>query len=252
MNRYLRKVLSAVLSALFYLAIWWAASVILGKPIILPSPPSVFHGLTEIFSGREFYISVFFTILRFAAAFAVSLLLGLIIPSISLYIHPVRVLFMPLMLAMRSIPVIALILASLVWFSSDLASVFIGITVMLPLIYISVSDGLQGVERDYLEFAYVFKIGKMRMLKHIYMPSSIEFLFSSLSNAAGIGLKSVIAAEVIAKPLFGMGTGMHNAQTYLKMDELIAWTMTAVFLSFLTEYALRVAGRKIVRWRKYD
>jgi len=123
---------------------------------------------------------------------------------------------------------------------------------MLPIIYINVFDGLSDVKKDYLEFAKVFKISKANTFRYIYFPSGIEFLFSSMSNAAGIGIKSVIAAEVIAKPILGIGSKMHSAQSYLKISELFAWTMSAVILALIIEYSIRLTEKKLIKWRFDD
>jgi len=51
----------------------------------------------------------------------------------------------------------------------------------------------------------------------------------------GLTWKVVIAGEVLAQPLHGIGTGMFQAKLYLETGEVFAWTVCAIVLSAVTE-----------------
>jgi len=248
MKAFFVKSKSIIITFLLYIIVWYSAAAASGNSLIIPYPSSVINDFFSFFLKKSFYLSVLFTLTRFFAAFAFSLFLGVLLPILSISSKRFSNIIKPGILSLRSIPVISMILISLIWFSTDCASIFIGITVMLPIIYINVFDGLSDEKKDYLEFAKVFKISRIKTFRYIYFPSGIEFLFSSMSNAAGIGIKSVIAAEVIAKPILGIGSNMHSAQSYLKISELFAWTMTAVILALIIEYSIRLTEKRLIKW----
>jgi len=42
---------------------------------------------------------------------------------------------------------------------------------------------------------------------------------------------------------------MQNAQIFLQVSELIAWTLIAILVSSLFEFIVRRAEKKLVRWK---
>jgi NitT/TauT family transport system permease protein len=53
-----------------------------------------------------------------------------------------------------------------------------------------------------------------------------------------------VAAEVIGTPDYSIGEKLYMAKIYFSTDELFAWTMTILILSFLFEKAVMAVLRK--------
>ena len=68
---------------------------------------------------------------------------------------------------------------------------------------------------------------------------------------AGIGIawKVVIAAEVLSQPVHAIGTGLQFSQLNLETAEVMAWTVTAVVLSGLSELVLDIFIKRR-RWER--
>jgi hypothetical protein len=56
-------------------------------------------------------------------------------------------------------------------------------------------------------------------------------MVSGVSAAVGITWKVVIAAEVLAMPIYSVGTKMQNARINLETAEVFAWTFVSIVLS---------------------
>ena len=65
----------------------------------------------------------------------------------------------------------------------------------------------------------------------------------------GFGWRAVIIGEVLSQPKFGIGTLMQTAQTYLIVNEVIAWTIIAVIISYFFELIIRRIEKLIVIWK---
>jgi len=61
----------------------------------------------------------------------------------------------------------------------------------------------------------------------------------------GLTWKVVIAGEVLAQPLHGIGTGMFQAKLYLETGEVFAWTVCAIVLSAVTEGLLNLVTKRL-------
>jgi len=65
----------------------------------------------------------------------------------------------------------------------------------------------------------------------------------------GFGWRAIIIGEVLSQPQYGIGTLMQEAQTYLLVKELIAWTLIAIIISYLFEFSVRKIEQKALVWK---
>ena len=96
---------------------------------------------------------------------------------------------------------------------------------------------------------HVYKVNKRRILLGISIPSILPFLTGGISNALGFGWRAIIIGEVLSQPFMGIGTRMQDAQIFLMVSELIAWTLIAIIISYIFEALMRMVETKIVTWR---
>jgi NitT/TauT family transport system permease protein len=120
---------------------------------------------------------------------------------------------------------------------------------MFPFICTNIIDGIRDVDKNLIEMAHVYQIDNKNIIKHIYIPAIIPFIFSGSSSAMGFGWRAIIIGEVLSQPRFGIGTLMQNAQTYLLTDRLIAWTVLAILISYLFELLIRFIEKESIAWK---
>lgn len=236
-------------SVLALVGVWWIASLLAASPLLLPSPPRAFEGLIKIVRSPHFFPSVLSTIVRGLAGFLISVVLGTVIGVLSGLRPSIHVFLKPLLVTVRSTPVISIILLGLIWFDTGTVPVFIGFLVMFPIIATNVTEGIKSVDPGLVEMARLFNVKPLRILTRVYFPAITPFFLSGASSAMGIGWKAVIACEVLSQPHFAIGTGMQNAQTYLLVSEVVAWTLLAIFLGYIFETLIGQLEKKLVKWR---
>ncbi len=229
--------------------LWWLISWLAASPLLLPSPPDVFAGFIKILRSPDFFPALLATLLRGLAAFFFSLVLGTVAGVASGLSGALSTFLKPLLVTVRSTPVIAIILLGLIWFDTGTVPVFIGFLVMFPIITTNVAEGIKSVDPGLIQMATLFNVKRGRILTGVYFPAIAPFFLSGSASAMGIGWKAVIACEVLSQPHFAIGTGMQNAQTYLLVSEVLAWTLVAIFLGFLFEALLGRLEKVLTRWR---
>ena len=239
----------AVSSVVFMLLVWKIISMIMNSPFILPPPEKVAFDLINIIFSVNFIYTVSATVSRGLFGFLVSLVmavfLGIFAGTSQNFYSFVR----PILVVFRSTPVIAFILLALIWFSNQWVPVFIAIITMFPVICLNVIEGVRNVDRRLIEMSVIYKIEKMRIMRELYVPSIIPFLFSGMSTAFGFGWRAIIIGEVLSQPEFGIGTNIEYAHSYLLVGNLIAWTITAVVISYLFDKIIRLVEAMIVKWK---
>jgi NitT/TauT family transport system permease protein len=229
--------------------IWKLISLSIGSEQLIPSPEKTLLAVADVVSKDNFLPSLLTTIVRGLMGFAISLVLALLLGIPAGMNSTFRLFINPLLVTFRSTPVISLILLAIIWLGNEMVPVFIAVLTMFPIICTNIIDGIRNVDKDLVEMGTTYRISKNRIIREIYLPSISPFLTSGISNALGFGWRAIIIGEVLAQPGFGVGTQMQNAQIFLQVSELIAWTLIAILVSSLFEYIVRLAEKKLVRWK---
>jgi len=238
-----------IFSILILIGMWKIASELYQSELILPSPESTIIATMELFISPNFLRAIGATIFRGITGFIISFVLGVsmgIFAGINRYFNAF---LNPILVSIRSTPVISLILLALIWFKVDYVAVFIAFLTMFPFICTNVIEGVKNVDDDLIEMAQVYQVDQSKIIKKVYLPAITPFIFSGASSAMGFGWRAIIIGEVLSQPQFGIGTFMQTAQTYLMVKEVIAWTIIAVIISYLFEVVIRKVERAIVIWR---
>lgn len=217
---------------------------------ILPGPADTISSLISIIGKPDFLSSLGATLLRgfigFLLAFVCAILIG--IPAgINSGIDAA---FKPILVTVRSTPVVAIILLALIWFKAEQVPVFIGFLTMFPILTTNISQGIRETDSHYIQLAKVYQISHKRILTDIYWPSILPFLFSGVSTSIGFGWRSVIIGEVLSQPRYGIGAMMQDAQSYLLVSEVIAWTVIAILVSAVFEWMVRLVHKHSVKWKR--
>ncbi|HAN18735.1 MAG: hypothetical protein A2X13_13065 [Bacteroidetes bacterium GWC2_33_15] len=237
------------ISILILLTIWKIVSIIYHSELILPSPELTFLTTIKLFTTKDFIYIIGSTIFRGIIGFILSFLLGVLLGIFAGINSSFHAFLKPILVTIRSTPVISLILLALIWFKVDMVPVFIAFLTMFPFICTNVIDGIRNVDHDLVEMARIYKISQIKIVKEVYLPAITPFIFSGASSAMGFGWRAIIIGEVLSQPRYGIGTFMQTAQTYLLVNQVIAWTIVAVLISYLFEIIIRKIEQRIVIWK---
>lgn len=223
----------------FYLALWAIAARLVGKPLLLPSPGSVLARLLSLLPMPAFWLTLWGTLLRTAEAYALGVLIAVLLAALCARFALARMLFDPLLSAVRAAPVTSFIVLALVWLSAARVPVLTGFLMTLPIVYSALSQAIRAVDPQLLEMAKVYRFGRLGTLRHVVIPSVLPAFCESCLAAIGLCWKAVVAAEVIGVPKMAVGSRLYEAKIYLETDALLAWTLTIVLLSVLLEWGMR-------------
>jgi len=114
---------------------------------------------------------------------------------------------------------------------------------MFPILYQNTLTGLEQCDYKNVEMAKLFGKSAYRRFVSIYLPASKASIFDGISTAMGFGWRAIIIGEVLAQPVHGIGTAMKEAQAYINVSELIAWTVVAIGISYFFEFIIKLVSR---------
>ena len=233
-----KRLLRGLLIALFWLGIWQAASMLVGKSVLFASPLDTLRALLRLLPTGDYWRSVLGSFRRIALGFFLALVLGMLTGIAAFRFRLLRELLSPLLTLMKSVPVASFIILILVWFGSGHLAVIVALLIVFPLIYFSTLSGLGSADPELLEMAKVHRVPAARTAWQIYRPALWPYLRGACASALGMSWKAGIAAEVIGTPARSIGEQLYLSKIYMDTAELFAWTLTVIVLSAVFEKAV--------------
>lgn len=241
----MKKILIPLFSASILLSGWQALAFYVNQPDLLPPLSGLVQALYKLLLTGEFYQSVGMTIYRGIVGIVISFCAAWTMAALFSKRTVVYELFNPLLVLMRSVPVISFILLALLFLQPENIPLIIAFLTMFPLLCENLTQGFNNMKREKTVLSSAFGMRNINRYAQIVYPQIKPFLFSGLSSAVGFGWRAIIMGEVLSQCTFGIGSGMKRAQTFIDVPSLMAWTLTAIIISFLTEKGItRLANCK--------
>ena len=231
----MKRIVLTCLSILLIPVAWQLLSWQMAQPQLIPSFPDLIRALLRLVYTPGFLVSIGTTCLRAC----VGLLLSLAAASITAFLlnrsEAIRFLFMPWLSLLRSVPVISFILLALIFLNPEMIPLLIAFLTMYPLLTENLLKGLMNRRDSWKMLARQFHLNAWNRLFQINYPQLKPYLFSGLASAVGFGWRAIIMGEVLSQCVDGIGKRMKEAQVFIDVPELIAWTLVAIVLSWLTD-----------------
>ncbi len=227
------------LALLIWLALWYAASRLVGMELLIPSPEAVFKALSELLVQKEFYISCASSLSKVLAGWLTGIVFGVILGVLTHLSGILKAFFEPMLHIVKATPVASFIVLALVLMSSKAVPVFTCALITVPVVWANVSEGLSSPDEKLLEMASFFNMSRKKKITHIFIPSALPYFSAAATTTMGLAWKAGIAAEVICSPKNTIGAGISDAKVYLETPSLFAWTVTVIILSVILEKLLK-------------
>lgn len=231
----MKRIVLTCLSILLIPVAWQLLSWQMAQPQLIPSFTDLIRALFRLVYSPGFLVSIGTTCLRAC----IGLLLSLAAASITAFLlnrsEAIRFLFMPWLSLLRSVPVISFILLALIFLNPEMIPLLIAFLTMYPLLTENLLKGLMSRRDSWKMLARQFHLNAWNCLFQINYPQLKPYLFSGLASAVGFGWRAIIMGEVLSQCVDGIGKRMKEAQVFIDVPELIAWTLVAIVLSWLTD-----------------
>lgn len=223
----------------FWILMWEILSLIINQEIYLPSPHATFSSLLNLLNNKDTYITIFYSTYRTLIGFILSCALGIFFGIICGIYKFVYDLFYPLIVIIRTIPVMSIIIIAIMWFKDTNVPIFVAFLMCFPIIWTNTVSGIRSTDIKLLQMCEVYKIKKKRVIKSVYFYSSLPYIKAGMISALGIGWKVTSAAEVLSLPKYSIGRFLYDSKVYLEIPDLFAWTIIIISLSFVFEKVLK-------------
>jgi len=155
----------------------------------------------------------------------------------------------PLLLALNSVPRIAVAPMLIVWFGIGIASkVFLAGTLVFFITFFNTISGVRGVDKALCDVARVQGASEWQIFTKVMMPHASAWILTGLKMSLPFALVGVIIGEFLVSSK-GLGFRLNNYATQYNTAGAITMILIMMFLMMvLTTLADRIDAR-LLRWR---
>jgi NitT/TauT family transport system permease protein len=255
MASYAKSVGLRVGSIVVLLLIWAAASRLMNDAEVLPAPGTIGGAIaTDLTTPGPEGISAFYhigiTLARIFIAFAASMLAGIgigLAMGLSRVLEHALLAVIPLML---TIPTILMVFLAVMWFGYSEAGGLIAVMVVVtPYVAVNIFEGAKAMDKSLIDMALTFKAQRPLLIRKVYLPQLMPYIFSAFRYAFGVTWKIVALAETFGLK-YGIGYMFFFWFGQFNMIQVLSWITTFVILMLILEHGVfAVLERKAFAWR---
>jgi NitT/TauT family transport system permease protein len=241
-------------SVLALVLAWWVASLF-SSPEVLPGPVRIgktilVNMVTPGPEGKSALFHIGITLRRILFAFSAAMLVGLGIGLAMGLRKTVEHSLMSLIPLLLTMPTILMVFLSVLWFGfNELMSLIAVMAVVTPFVTVNLCEGTKAMDKSLVDMARSFKARRGMMIRKVFLPQLMPYIFSAFRYAFGMTWKIVALAETFGLK-FGIGYMFFFWYEQFSMDQVLAWITLFVVLMLILEHGViaRVENKVFV-WR---
>jgi len=244
------RLVQAALSLIGLLVLWQIAAT-LADSRLLPGPGLVFTVMARAIASGELPFHLAITLWRVIASFALAMLIGIAIgillgrkPGLDRYMDSWLVLFL-------NIPALVTIILAYVWFGLVEAAAIGAVAVnKIPNVAVTLREGARALDRDLLEMAQAFRLGRIQTLRHVVLPQLSPYVMAAARSGLALIWKIVLVVELLGRS-DGVGFQLQLFFQLFDVPAILAYTLAFVAVVQAIELViLQPLERRVTRWRR--
>src|SRR6202171_5953731 len=239
---------------LLLLLVLFTAWHLLTESDILPrfffgSPLVVLEKGGRWFTSGKIYKHLAITLVETVLAFGGGTLLGLLVGLWLALTPAASSLLDPYIKGANAMPRVILAPLFAVWFGLGILSkVALGITLVFFIVFFNVYQGVKEVSPVVLANARMLGATRRQLLRHVYLPSAMSWVFSSLHTAVGMAFVGAVVGEYLGSAR-GVGYLIHQAEGVFDIDTVFAGILVLTIFALILDFAVTKIESKLLVWR---
>lgn len=226
-----------VIAAVTFLAGWelgYRLKIV--DPFFFSAPSLIGAVVFEQFASGLIWKHLIVTIQEAVLGLALGFLAGAALGWLAATTRTVAELVEPAMMLLNSVPRVVVAPLFIMWFGIGIASkVALAFFLVFVVIFFAVYSGLREVDRTLVERVVVLGGTRRDLLREVYIPSVMAWVFSSLRITVGFAFTGAVVGEFIASSK-GLGYMLNFAQNSYNAALMMATVgiiMTVIALLFV-------------------
>ena len=227
---------------------WSTASDLL--TFLFASPSAIWGFLVKMWQDgslfRDTYITGIETLLGFLLGNCIGTVFGLGL----WYSRFLSLVMQPFIIAIGSIPIIALAPIVIIWFGTGIASKVAMATLSVVVVaFLTSYKGAASIDQDQINLMRSLHATKHQIFRKLVVPASLTDIFAGLKMTVGFALIGAIIGEFMSSSE-GLGHAIFRAGSLYIIPKVFAALVATIVLALVLSYVVGKLERLLLPWRQ--
>ena len=223
--------------------------VIVLPPFFFSTPGAVFGRIVKWFVEGTIWRHLLITLTESVLAFVIGSVLGALVGFWFARRRIVAAIFDPYVKMMNALPRVVLAPIFALWLGLGIWSkVALGVTLVFFVVFFNVYQGVKETNATLVDNAKMLGMSERQLLRHVYWPSALSWMFSSLHTSVGFAVVGAVVGEYLGSAA-GLGYLIQQAEGVFDVAGVFAgMTVLALFVVLIDMLVTQVERRLLV-WK---
>jgi len=244
-----------LLVAIIIIALWqlFATVPVFGRillpPFFFSNPVDVFTQVIDWFVTGVIWKHLAITLWESILAFVIGSLGGVLVGFWFARKPVVAAVFDPYVKMANALPRVVLAPIFTLWLGLGIWSkVALGVTLVFFIVFFNVYQGVKEVSAVVRDNARMLGMSERQLMRHVYWPSALSWMFSSLHTSVGFAVVGAVVGEYLGSAA-GLGYLIQQAEGVFDVAGVFAGMFVLSVFVVLIDIAVTLVERRLLVWR---
>jgi NitT/TauT family transport system permease protein len=244
-----------ILVAIVCIALWHilASYEIFGvrllPPFFFSTPYEVASRVTKWFVDGTIWKHLWITLVEAMLAFVIGSLAGVLVGFWFARKPTINSIFDPYVKMLNALPRVVLAPIFALWFGLGIASkVALGVTLVFFIVFFNVYQGVKEVSPTVLANARMLGMSERQLMRHVYWPSALSWMFSSLHTSVGFAVVGAVVGEYLGSAA-GLGYIIQQAEGVFDVAGVFAGMFVLAVFVIVIDMIVTAIEKRLLVWR---
>lgn len=232
------------------LVVWQVLVPLLHVPAyVVPVPTDIVAALARGIASGQYLTDLGITLTEMLLGFLIAAVFGILMGALIVEVRIVERLIYPLIVAIQSLPKIALAPLLLIWIGFGLPSkVAMAALVAFFPVLVNTATGLRSCDRDMYQLFDSLQASRLQALWHLKLPAAAPYIVAGLDVAFVFALLGAIVGEFLGASA-GLGYAILQLQFQLDTAGVFAILVILAGIGVTGHTVMRAVGRRVAFWQ---
>ncbi|HET7381473.1 MAG TPA: ABC transporter permease [Pseudolabrys sp.] len=244
-----------VLVAVVGVALWYVLTTypIFGKlllpPFFFSNPVDVASQIVAWFASGVIWKHLWVTLIESVLAFVLGSIGGVLVGFWFARQPRTAAVFDPYVKIINALPRVVLAPIFALWLGLGIWSkVALGFTLVFFIVFFNVYQGVKEVSPTVLANARMLGMSERQLMRHVYWPSALSWMFSSLHTSVGFAVVGAVVGEYLGAAA-GLGYLIQQAEGVFDVAGVFAGMFVLAAFVIVIDAIVSVIEKRLLVWR---
>ena len=241
--------------AIIAVALWYVLTTypVFGKillpPFFFSNPVDVAKQVHVWFATGVIWKHLWVTLIESILAFVIGSIGGVLVGFWFARQPRTAAVFDPYVKAVNALPRVVLAPIFTLWLGLGIWSkVALGVTLVFFIVFFNVYQGVKEVSPTVLANARMLGMNERQLMRHVYWPSALSWMFSSLHTSVGFAVVGAVVGEYLGAAA-GLGYLIQQAEGVFDVAGVFAGMFVLAAFVLVIDMVVTVVEKRLLVWR---